>query len=202
MNAASMTRQPPSRVQRLMLKWRAQTWLMLGSSARAIGAFDEMLALDPTDVYALTSRAHQLAQRGDRRGAIADLRAALTFDDGASANWFNLGFLLEQEGVLPEAEAALRRATELDARNDRAWYGLGLVLIRQQRFTEAVVALEANTRLQPMSPHGWYQLARVHFDLGQADEAARVIRHLRSFEPKVAAQLERETGLGAVAPPV
>jgi hypothetical protein len=46
-----------------------------------------------------------------------------------------------------------------------------------------------------MSPFGWYQLARVHVDLKQTNEALKVIRHLKGFEPKVAAQLERETGL-------
>jgi len=48
-----------------------------------------------------------------------------------------------------------------------------------------------------MSPYGWYQLARVHVDRQEPDEAAKIIRHLRGFEPKVAAQLERETGLRA-----
>ena len=46
-----------------------------------------------------------------------------------------------------------------------------------------------------MSPYGWYQLARVHMDRHEPDEARKIIRHLKGFEPKVAAQLERETGL-------
>jgi hypothetical protein len=37
----------------------------------------------------------------------------------------------------------------------------------------------------------------VHVDRQNADEALRIIRHLKGFEPKVAAQLERETGLAA-----
>jgi len=69
------------------------------------------------------------------------------------------------------------------------------VLIRQQRFDEAVAALKRNTELQPMSPYGWYQLARVHVDRSEPEEAAKIIRHLKGFDPKVAAQLERETGL-------
>ena len=78
---------------------------------------------------------------------------------------------------------------------DRAWYGLGLVHIRQGRLEDALAALQRNTQLQPMSPFGWYQLARVHVDLKQPNEALKVIRHLKGFEPKVAAQLERETSL-------
>ena len=46
-----------------------------------------------------------------------------------------------------------------------------------------------------MSPYAWYQMARVHVDLKQPEEALAVIQHLKGFEPKVAAQLERETGL-------
>jgi predicted Zn-dependent protease len=77
---------------------------------------------------------------------------------------------------------------------------MGLVLIRLQRLDEAVEALKRNTELQPMSPYGWYQLARVHVDSKRPDEAAKIIRHLKGFEPKVAAQLERETGLPSTGP--
>jgi cytochrome c-type biogenesis protein CcmH/NrfG len=76
-----------------------------------------------------------------------------------------------------------------------AWYGLGLVLIQQQRFEEAIKALKRNTQLQPMSPYAWYQLARVHMDRQEPEETVKIIRHLKGFEPKFAAQLERETGL-------
>jgi tetratricopeptide (TPR) repeat protein len=83
----------------------------------------------------------------------------------------------------------------LDEKLDRAWYGLGLVLVRQRRLEESLKAFKRNTELQSMSPFAWYQIARVHMELGQPDEALSVMRHLRGFEPKVAAQLERETGL-------
>jgi hypothetical protein len=46
-----------------------------------------------------------------------------------------------------------------------------------------------------MSPFAWYQMARVHVDLNQPEQALWVIRHLKGFEPKIALQLERETGL-------
>jgi tetratricopeptide (TPR) repeat protein len=115
----------------------------------------------------------------------------------ARTGWFNLAFLLEDAGRLAEAEPAFRRAVALDPKLDRAWYGLGLVLIRLQRPDEAVAALKQNTKLQPMSPYGWYQLARVHVDRREPEEARKIIRHLKGFEPKVAAQLERETGLVA-----
>ena len=83
----------------------------------------------------------------------------------------------------------------MDEKLDRAWYGLGLVLVRQRKFEESLLAFKRNTELQSMSPFAWYQMARVHMEMHQPEEALAVIRHLKGFEPKVAAQLERETGL-------
>jgi len=179
-------------------KYAVMGWLLIAQDARALALLERMLARWPGDAYALSSRAHVRAQRGDRTGAIADAQALVAAHPARSAaDWFNLAFLLEAEGRLGEAEPAFRRAVEIRDKLDRAWYGLGLTLIRLGRHDEAVKALERNTKLQPMSPYGWYQLARVHMDRQQPDQATKIIRHLKGFEPKVAAQLERETGLAA-----
>jgi tetratricopeptide (TPR) repeat protein len=122
--------------------------------------------------------------------AIADCRPWCRQPD-ASARWFNC---FCSGTPRPGRVAAFRRARP-EPKLDRAWYGLGLVLIRLQRPVEAVAALKKNTELQPMSPYGWYQLARVQFDRQEPEETKKIIRHLKGFEPKVAAQLERETGL-------
>jgi tetratricopeptide (TPR) repeat protein len=180
------------------LKWQAMGYLLLGRKARAVDALSAMLRAWPADAYALASRAHVHAQLGQLDAAIADGQALVAAHPTRSAaDWFNLAFLLEGQSRLDEAEAAFRRAVTLDEKLDRAWYGLGLVLIRQQRLDEAVAALERNTALQPMSPYGWYQLARVHANRQQPEAALTIIRRLKDFEPKVAAQLERETGLAA-----
>jgi tetratricopeptide (TPR) repeat protein len=180
-------------------KWRAMAALVFGRNAAAEQVFDEMIRRWPGDAYALSSRAHLRAQSGRRDAAIEDAQAAVAADPQRSAaDWFNLAFLLDEAGRPSEAEPAFRRALELDPKLDRAWYGLGLALIRMQRYDEAVAALKKNTELQPMSPYGWYQLARVHVDRQHPEEAEKIIRHLEGFEPKVAAQLKRETGLATM----
>jgi len=178
------------------LKLVAMTSLTLGRRERALEVFDDMLRLSPGDAYTLASQVHVLAQLGRSEQALAVAHALVqAHPDSSAGHWFNLAFLLDEAGRLEESEAAFRRAVQLDDKLDRAWYGLGLVLIRLQRFDEAVDALKRNTELQPMSPYGWYQLARVHVDRQHPEEAQRIIRHLEGFEPKVAAQLKRETGL-------
>jgi tetratricopeptide (TPR) repeat protein len=175
---------------------RAMVLLTLGRNDAAEAVFTQMLSRWPDDGYALASRAHLRAQSGRRSQAIADQQRLVEVHPRRSAaDWFNLAYLLDEAGRHDEAEPAFRRAVELDPKLDRAWYGLGLSLIRMQRLDEAVEALKRNTELQPMSPYGWYQLARVEVDRAQPEEARKIIRHLKGFEPKVADQLVRETGL-------
>jgi Flp pilus assembly protein TadD len=183
------------------LKWQAMALLVVGRQALAMKVFKAMMAEFPGDTYALASMAHLQAQGGDRRAALQSLSRLVEIEPGNGRHWFNHGFLLEELGEYQQAEASFRRATQLSPELDRAWYGLGLVLIRLQRFDEAMLALKRNTKLQPMSPYGWYQLARVHVDRHEPEEAVKIIRHLKGFEPKVAAQLERETGLLAAPSP-
>ena len=176
---------------------RAMAWLVLGRQRPALEIFNYMVARWPDDSYALASRAHQLCQTGRMDEALADSLRLTQLNPGEARVWFNHGFMLETAERWEEALRAFGRATELSPKMDRAWYGMGLVLIRLQRLEEAVAALKRNTELQPMSPFGWYQLARVHADRHESDAALKIIRHLQGFEPKVAAQLARETGLQA-----
>ncbi len=183
------------------LRLRAMTCLMFGRTRPALATFDQLVRDHDERPYPRASRAHLHAQAGRHQAALDDYAVLLANNPLDARTWFNQGFVLELMARWDEALHSFGRATELDPKLDRAWYGLGLVLIRLQRFDEAIVALKTNTELQPMSPYGWYQLARVHADARHPDEAARIIRHLKGFEPKVAAQLERELGpLQAPAP--
>ena len=186
----------------LFLRIQAALLLGAGNRAGAMPKFEQMLMLRAADRYALASRGHLQAQLNNFEEAIASLqqltRLAGSVQQEATA-WFNLGYVLQQAGRHDEAGPAFEQTLARDPCMDRAWYGLALVLIHQGQFHEAVKALKKNTALQPMSPYGWYRLGQVRLALGQPDKALKVIEHLRQFEPKVAAQLERETGLGRAA---
>lgn len=169
--------------------------LTLGLRRRAVECTERRLRAEPADVHALATRAQQHVEAGDVASAQVILKRLLQQEPQQSAAWFNLGFLLEQQGQATQAEAAFRRATETAPALDRAWYGLALSLIAQQRWNEAEDALHKSIELQPLNPFGWVQLARLNVRRGESDQALRVIAHLRSFEPRAAALLARETGL-------
>jgi tetratricopeptide (TPR) repeat protein len=172
----------------------------------AVGARDvaqrqahRQIERNPDNRHALATRAHLLAAQGRHTQALGDLERLVQLAPDQASAWFNLGYVQEVLNDLGVAAESFVQAVTLDPSMDRAWYGLGLCHIRQGRWDKAVSALKRTIELQPMSPNGWYQLARVHLERGEPDQAQRVLRHLHSFEPKVAAQLERETGLRAAA---
>ncbi|MEY3153751.1 MAG: hypothetical protein RL109_169 [Pseudomonadota bacterium] len=180
----------------LFMRYQVFVLNLFGLTTPAVQRLTDMRLLRPKDFFVLTTLAHFWGQeRQTRPEAISLIRQAIEQQVDNPGLHFNLGFLLEQQGLLVEAEASFRRALHLDDKLDRAWYGLGLVLIQQGRSEEALAALKRNTELQPMSPFGWYQLARVHFDRQESEQTLAIIRHLQGFEPKVAEQLKRETGL-------
>jgi tetratricopeptide (TPR) repeat protein len=180
------------------LKGQAVLLLALGNRSGALRRFEQMLQRRPADRYALASQAHVQVQLHHLDAAVASLQQ-LTHISGSgpqeAAAFFNLGYVLQQAGRHDEAGLAFRSALALDPALDRAWYGLALVLIHQRLFPDGGQALKKTTALQPMSPYGWYRLAQVWLALEQPEKARAVIAHLRRFEPRVAAQLERENGL-------
>ena len=186
----------PGSLAYLLAKLQAMGLLLIGRPAAAEAVFSRMLREWPADAYALASRAHVRAQAGRIDEALRDAEALVAaHPKRAAGDWFNLGFLCEKAGRVEDAVQAFQRAVQADPKLDRAWYGLGLALVRLGRLDEAATALTQNTKLQPMSPYGWTQLARVHVNRQRPEEARKVIRHLKGFEPKVAEALEKETGL-------
>jgi tetratricopeptide (TPR) repeat protein len=163
---------------------------VFGANAFALRLLETVRREFPDDVRALASLGFLYAQDDRRREAVA------LFDRAAELA-FNRGYLRQELNDHEAAIVAFRRALEIHPDHDRALYGLALSLISLKRLDEAVPPLERNTRLQPMSPYGWYQLGRVQFDRGKPDKTAAIIAHLNTFEPKIAAQLARETGLPA-----
>ncbi len=184
-----------NRLERFLLQWKAKLWLLVGLRGRASEVFRAILVRSPDDLLALNSLGFDAMQSGHLVLARSYYERVTALTPDNSNAHFNLAFVCDGLGQLDDAERSFRAAIRHEEKMDRAWYGLGLTLIRLGRLDEALVALKHNTKLQSMSPYAWYQMARVHVDLKQPEEARAVIAHLKGFEPKVAAQLERETGL-------
>ena len=189
----------PQRFKRWFWNQMAAWCVLFRQRERALDFYAKMLTLDPDDALALASIGYQSAELGRKREALAMFDRLAELKPGDAEAHFNRGFLLQERNDHEGALAAFAQALAINPDHDRALYGSALSLISTRRLEEALVPLKRNTRLQPMSPYGWYQLARVQHELGRVDETQRVLDHLAKFEPNIARQLERETGLKAAA---
>lgn len=187
-----------------MSAFKRRMWIELAKlsqrfnrSDTALKYYELALAMQPDDPKAMASVGFELAQAGRKREALARFNRVVELAPDWAEAHFDRGFLLQELNDPQAALAAFDRAIALNPKHDRAHYGKALLLIGLNRRDEAVAPLEKNTKLQPMSPYGWYQLARVQFDRGKPEKTQAIIDHLATFEPKVAAQLARETGLRA-----
>jgi tetratricopeptide (TPR) repeat protein len=160
-----------------------------------ISAWERVLEIRPGSTEALSALAHLHAEQGRKAKAMSILEELVKQAPELSYNWFNLGFLQQESGQHEPALHSFDQAIARDEKSDRAFYGKALSLIKLGRTEEAIPLLKKNTELQPMSPFGWYQLAHAYHRLNEKDRVAKVIRRLAEFEPKVALQLERETGV-------
>jgi tetratricopeptide (TPR) repeat protein len=123
------------------------------------------------------------------------LRKSIEVDRKYAAAWFNLGFLIQKRQDHEEALNCFDQAVRHDPKLDRAHYGRALSLIALDRPEEAKAALQRNIDLQPMSPYGYYQLAALSHRLGDEKSYRKLVKQLSAFEPQLAAQLQRETGV-------
>jgi len=156
-----------------------------------------MAALRPKDPLPYTSAAHCKADQNKNLEAEILLRKALEVDPNYTAAWFNLGFLIQKREDHVEALRCFDMAIRFHEKMDRAHYGRALSLIALDRPEEAKAALQRNIDLQPMSPYGYYQLAALHHKLGDDKSCIKLVKKLHKFEPQLAAQLQRETGVEA-----
>lgn len=182
--------------------WRQMaTWsTLLKRDAMALEYWERIAAARPQDATVLASLAHRKAQLGGRPDAILLLERSVSIDPGNAGVWYNLGYLLQESQRHDEALVAFERALALNPKLDLALYGKALSLIKTGRLEEAIAPLRKNTELQPLSPFGFYQLAHVYHRLERPSDVAKTIRRVAGFEPQVARQLERETGVSVGVP--
>ena len=151
----------------------------------------------PEKAALLVTAANHLALAQKNAEAEALLRRSLLIDDSQAAAWFNLGFLVQKRDEHEEALNAFDKAIRFHPSLDRSHYGRALSLMALGRNEEARAALQRTVELQPMSPYGYYHLAVLQFKMGDEKAYRKTTRKLGSFEPKLAVQLQRETGLDA-----
>ncbi len=161
-------------------------------------AFDywqKMLDDDPKDAQVLAMVAHQKALENKESEAIAVYEKVLALNPEDYGSAFNYAFLVQKTGDHLTAIKTFKRTLEVNPKLDRAWFGQGLSHVALGENASAIECFKKTNKLQPMSPHGYYELAKAQFRTHDANGCEKTMRKVKEFDPKVAAQLEDETGI-------
>ena len=174
----------------------AQFLTIFGLRARAHEFIELALQQNPRHQRAWTVSGFMNAEKGRMDAAVRDFEKAVALKPDDADTLFNLGFILQRTGKHPEALERFQRAVELNAFLDRAWYGMGLSLFKLGRYQEAAAKFAEAARLQPMNPYAAYQLAAAWAQLGERQKLEAEYQRVKGFDPKMAAQMQRDFGAG------
>jgi tetratricopeptide (TPR) repeat protein len=174
----------------------AQFLTIFGLRARAHEFVELALQQNPRHQRAWTLSGFMNAEKGRMDAAVRDFEQAVALKPDDADTLFNLGFILQRTGKHPEALERFQRAVELSPFLDRAWYGMGLSLSKLGRYQEAAAKFSEAARLQPMNPYASYQLASAWAQLGDREKLEAEYRRVKGFDPKMAAQMQRDFGAG------
>lgn len=122
--------------------------LAAGDTAAAQGTFQNVVAIDPENVYGHFNLGVIAQQAGDDRAAMASYDAALAIDDAFAPALFNKGILTETSD-LRAAVDLYRRAVAADPEMAGAFMRLGFALVHLGEDEEGAEFLAQGIELDP-----------------------------------------------------
>jgi Flp pilus assembly protein TadD len=161
----------------------------LASMLRVLRRYDEALALlerhertAPGDFQVLADIGRCLSGLQRFGEAEAVLRRALAAQDDANTH-YDLGFVLDRTGRLPEAVAEYQRALDRNPNHRDALNNLGVALARQNRFGPAALQFSRLVAVDPDNADAHTNLGAILLTEGSRDRAAREFRTALQLNP-------------------
>jgi predicted O-linked N-acetylglucosamine transferase (SPINDLY family) len=145
-------------------------------SAEARASFERALQANPAHAHALAAMGQLLSGSGEPGEAVPMLEKALSLLSNDAGLYCDLGDALEKLQRLKEASAAYRNALRLDPKLRRAWYSAGCVESASGAYPIAMVCFGKALEIQADWHEAQHNLARVHFEMGEVDEALALFR--------------------------
>ena len=111
-------------------------------------------------------------------------KRGLTDDNGVSELYWLIGEVAYKRGQFIVARALEELALERDPRDAANWHSLGIIYRAMNKNEEAVSAFRRSLEIDPKEPNTMYWLASTLIDVGQLDEAERVLTNILTIDPK------------------
>jgi tetratricopeptide (TPR) repeat protein len=169
--------------------------------AKKKSAFDRIHKRAP-GAAVIESLNHQgllLLQQGQFQAGADLLSQSLAHQPRQPEVYYNLGYALQQLGLLDSAIQAYGQAVALNTDDVDALMARGHALATQQRYNEAVADFTKATRLAPHNPDAWNNLGNVLQDALREDEAIGAYDKALALRPGFAqAWFNKGKALGAL----
>jgi Flp pilus assembly protein TadD len=146
--------------------------------------WSHVVAVEPTNAFALKSMGDAARVAGDLDAAIAWYERALALRSYSNAET-NLAAILAQRGRYDEALVHHRAAIRADPRDAFAYTSYGVFLAERGRSEEAIAAHHQALAIDPRRMEAHANLGSVLDDLGRTDEAMREYETALSLRPSV-----------------
>jgi tetratricopeptide (TPR) repeat protein len=156
-----------------------------GQTDRALGAYQELIKLNPRDADAHLQAGQLYQSLGQHERAANAFRTVVRLRPQSGDAHFRLGLCLLRQQDHEAALASFDRAVELDPRNARAHHRRGLLLDKQGRAEDAIAALRTAAELDPDEVRYHQQLGFLYESAGRHEEAVGCFKRVLELESQI-----------------
>ena len=144
-----------------------------GDWAKAIGALEKAVALEPANADARLNLANAFLAGGQAQAALQQATEAVRLDHNAAAGHFLMGCAYLRLGQAAEAVKALQQAKDIDQTVNAVAYQLGRAHQQLGQFDAAIKELEELVQFEPEHLAAHYNLSQAYMRAGKSEAAAQ-----------------------------
>jgi tetratricopeptide (TPR) repeat protein len=172
--------------------YMANAYMALGDTDGAVKAYKNALRLSPNQDDTYISLGNLYFADGKYDEAAEAYEKAVKIWP-SSDNHYALGqaYLYLNAGRYSEADREFNTVLRMEPDKPGGYYGLGLNLSKQGRYEDAILQFKEAIRIDPKFYNGYAELGYAHADLGEMDEAQRIVEILEPIAPELADTLSR-----------
>jgi tetratricopeptide (TPR) repeat protein len=170
--------------------YMANAYLALGDTQGAIKAYDDALKRSPNrDDIAISLGNVYFAEENYDEAIKAYEKAVSVWP--SSSNHYALGQAYMNADRYSDADNEFNTVLRMDPYQPNGNYGLGLNFSRQGRYEDAILQFKEAIRLDGKFYDGYAELGYAYADLGEIDQAQRIVDNLEQVESDLADTLSR-----------
>jgi tetratricopeptide (TPR) repeat protein len=170
--------------------YMANAYMAQGDTDGAVKAYEDALKRSPNrdDLYISLGNIH-FSEEDYEKAAEAYEKAVKVW--GSSGNHYALGQAYMNAGRHTEADREFNTVKRIDPDKPNGNYGLGLNFSRQGRPEDAILQFKEAIRISPKFYDAHAELGYAYADMGEMDEAQRILDNLEHTDPDLADTLSR-----------